>query len=432
MTVTLLPGPAQGTLAAIPSKSAAHRLLICAALGDRPVRVVCHQTSQDIEATVRCLNGLGASIRPWDQGYDVTPLDRAQTAGPCDLDCGESGSTLRFLLPVAGALGAQATFHLAGRLAQRPLGPLTEQLEAGGCTVDLRPQENRLTIQGQLQPGDYTLPGDVSSQFISGMLFALPLLEGESTLTVTGPRESVGYVNLTLRALAQFGVVPAPEESGWRMAPQPYHGPNRVQVEGDWSNAAPWLCLGALGGESVTVKGMDPASLQGDKACVELFRQFGLPVSWEGGVLTARNPRAREPFGGLRGITIDAAQIPDMVPALSVCAALSQGETRILNAQRLRLKESDRIAAMEAELRACGGVLESEGGTITVHGCAEHLHAPEGILHGHNDHRVVMSLAVLSAAAGLPLTVDDAEAIQKSWPNFFAAIRPLGVEVEYA
>ena len=158
MTVTLLPGPAQGTLAAIPSKSAAHRLLICAALGDRPVRVVCPQTSQDIEATVRCLAGLGASIRPWDQGYDVTPLDRAQTAGPCDLDCGESGSTLRFLLPVAGALGAQATFHLAGRLAQRPLGPLTEQLEAGGCTVDLRPQENRLTIQGQLQPGDYTLP----------------------------------------------------------------------------------------------------------------------------------------------------------------------------------------------------------------------------------------------------------------------------------
>ena len=246
MTVTLLPGPAQGTLAAIPSKSAAHRLLICAALGDRPVRVVCPQTSQDIEATVRCLAGLGASIRPWDQGYDVTPLDRAQTAGPCDLDCGESGSTLRFLLPVAGALGAQATFHLAGRLAQRPLGPLTEQLEAGGCTVDLCPQENRLTIQGQLQPGDYTLPGDVSSQFISGMLFALPLLEGESTLTVTGPRESVGYVNLTLRALARFGVVPAPEESGWRMAPQPYHGPNRVQVEGDWSNAAPWLSLCTL------------------------------------------------------------------------------------------------------------------------------------------------------------------------------------------
>ena len=175
MTVTLLPGPAQGTLAAIPSKSAAHRLLICAALGDRPVRVVCPQTSQDIEATVRCLAGLGASIRPWDQGYDVTPLDRAQTAGPCDLDCGESGSTLRFLLPVAGALGAQATFHLAGRLAQRPMGPLTEQLEAGGCEIHLRPRDNVLTIQGQLRPGEYTLPGDVSSQFISGMLFALPL-----------------------------------------------------------------------------------------------------------------------------------------------------------------------------------------------------------------------------------------------------------------
>ena len=159
---------------------------------------------------------------------------------------------------MAGALGAQATFHLAGRLAQRPLGPLTEQLEAGGCTVSLCPQENRLTIQGQLQPGDYTLPGDVSSQFISGMLFALPLLEGESTLTVTGPRESVGYVNLTLRALARFGVVPAPEESGWRMAPQPYHGPSWGPGGGGLVQRRPLAVPGGVGGRERHREGDGP------------------------------------------------------------------------------------------------------------------------------------------------------------------------------
>ncbi len=184
---------------------------------------------------------------PWDQGYDVTPLDRAQTAGPCDLDCGESGSTLRFLLPVAGALGAQATFHLAGRLAAP--GAPDGAAGGGGGTVDLRPQENRLTIQGQLQPGGLYFAGDVSSQFISGMLFALPLLEGGEHLTVTGPRESVGYVDLTLRALAQFGVVPAPEESGWRMAPSPTTAPAGSRWRGTGPTPPPG-CAWGVGGRA--------------------------------------------------------------------------------------------------------------------------------------------------------------------------------------
>lgn len=422
MTVTLLPGPAQGTLAAIPSKSAAHRLLICAALGDRPVRVVCPQTSQDIEATVRCLAGLGASIRPWDQGYDVTPLDRAQAAGPCDLDCGESGSTLRFLLPVAGALGAQATFHLAGRLAQRPLGPLTEQLEAGGCTVDLRPQENRLTIQGQLQPGDYTLPGDVSSQFISGMLFALPLLEGESTLTVTGPRESVGYVNLTLRALAQFGVVPAPEESGWRIAPQPYHGPSWVQVEGDWSNAAPWLCLGALGGESVTVKGMDPTSLQGDKAVCDVLAQMGARLHITGDRVTAFH-------GPLRPTQIDARDIPDLVPVLAAVAAAIPGTTTITGAARLRLKESDRLATTAHTLRALGAQVEEREDGLVIQG---RYPLRGGTVDAAGDHRIAMAAAVAAVACEAPVTITGAQAVDKSYPAFWRDLAALGKGVEGA
>ena len=247
MNVTIQPGAAAGTVAAIPSKSAAHRLLICAALADRPTRVICPQISQDIAATVRCLEGLGAQLRRQGEGYEVIPLDRTKPVGTCLLDCGESGSTLRFLLPVAGALGAEATVRMAGRLAQRPLGPLVEQLRKGGCAVTLWEEEKRLTISGQLRPGEYHLPGDVSSQFISGMLFALPLLPDGSRLVVEGARESVSYLQLTLRALATFGLTPREQEEGWTIASQGYASPGVVQVEGDWSNAAPWLCLGMLG-----------------------------------------------------------------------------------------------------------------------------------------------------------------------------------------
>ena len=256
MTVTIQAGPATGTLAAIPSKSAAHRLLICAALADRPTQVTCPQSSQDIAATIRCLTGLGADIQPRKDGYQVTPHPRDKPVGTCLLDCGESGSTLRFLLPVAGALGAEATFQMAGRLAQRPMGPLTDQLQANGCVIDLKEKEKTLTVSGQLQPGAYTLPGDVSSQFISGLLFALPLLSRESKLTVTGQRRVCVITTPPPRRRA----VGAPPRKEPTAAPPP--PPRATPAQGwsgwgDWSNAAPWLCLGALGGESVTVKGMD-------------------------------------------------------------------------------------------------------------------------------------------------------------------------------
>lgn len=422
MTVTIQPGWAEGTLAAVPSKSAAHRLLLCAALGDRPVRVVCPQTSQDIEATVRCLAGLGASIRPWDQGYDVTPLDRAQAAGPCDLDCGESGSTLRFLLPVAGALGAQAAFHLAGRLAQRPMGPLTEQLEAGGCEVHLRPRDNVLTIQGQLRPGAYTLPGDVSSQFISGMLFALPLLAGKSTLTVTGPRESASYLDLTLRALATFGVVPQPGETGWTVFPQPYLGPNLVQVEGDWSNAAPWLCLGALGGESITVTGLDMASPQGDKAVCTILARMGARIHVTGDRVTAFR-------GPLRPVNIDARDIPDLVPVLAAVAAAIPGTTTITGAARLRLKESDRLATTAHTLRALGAQVEEREDGLVIQG---RYPLPGGTVDAAGDHRIAMAAAVAAGACEAPVTITGAQAVDKSYPAFWRDLAALGKGVEGA
>ena len=265
----------------------------------------------------------------------------------------------------------------------------------------------------------------MSSQFISGLLFALPLLDGDSTLHLIPPVESRSYIDMTRAVQAAFGVTNRwLDETTLALPGRQHYHPCDHAVEGDYSQAAFPAVLGAVCG-GVTVTGLSPDTLQGDAVILDILHRCGAQFTREGDTVTF----AKAP---LHGVDIDLADCPDLGPVLMVLGLLCEGTTVIRNAERLRLKESDRIAAMEAELRACGGVLESEGGTITVHGCAEHLHAPEGILHGHNDHRVVMSLAVLSAAAGLPLTVDDAEAIQKSWPNFFAAIRPLGVEVEYA
>ena len=422
MTVTIQPGFASGTLAAIPSKSAAHRLLICAALADKPTHVVCPQSSQDIDATIRCLTGLGADIRPQNDGYQVTPVDRTKAVGTCLLDCGESGSTLRFLLPVAGALGAQATFRLAGRLAQRPMGPLTSQLQANGCAIDLKAEEKTLTITGQLRPGDYTLPGNVSSQFISGLLFALPLLEQESTLTVTGERESESYINLTLRALSTFGLVPQETSDGWTIPAQGYASPGLVRVEGDWSNAAPWLCLGALGGESVTVKDMDLNSLQGDRKICDVLSRMGARISHTAGRVTAFHGKGTP-------VQIDARDIPDLVPVLAAVAAAIPGTTTITGAARLRLKESDRLETTARTLNALGGQVEETSDGLIIHGKA---HLAGGTVDAAGDHRIAMAAAVASGACAGPVTVTGAQAVNKSYPTFWRELRKLGKKVDEA
>lgn len=422
MTVTIQPGAAQGTLAAIPSKSAAHRLLLCAALADRPTRVVCPQSSQDIDATLRCLKGLGAQITKREDGYDVTPLDRDRPAQGAVLDCGESGSTLRFLLPVAGALGAQVTFRTAGRLVQRPMGPLAEQLEENGCTVTIDQEKKTIAIAGRLMPGVYRLPGNVSSQFISGLLFALPLLSGSSELLVAGERESASYLALTLRALADFGVEPRESPGGWTVLPQLCRSPGLVRVEGDWSNAAPWLCLGALGGESVTVTGMDGNSLQGDKAICQVLAKMGARISVTGDRVTAL-------WGRRTPTDIDARDIPDLVPVLAAVAAATPGTTRITGAARLRLKESDRLETTARALNALGGQVSQTEDGLVIRGRAA---LEGGRVDAAGDHRIAMAAAVASGACTGPVEVLGGQAVDKSYPDFWKSLRLLGKKVEEA
>ena len=411
-----------GAIAAPPSKSMAHRAVLCAALAKGTSHIRNLEFSKDIAATLAAAGQLCARVTTGENDAVVEGLGQFRPVS-APVDCCESGSTLRFLIPLASLTGQEITFVGRGRLMERPQSVYEELYRAKGLRFEQTP--SGLTVEGLLSSGDYTLAGNVSSQFISGLLFALPLLDGDSTLHLIPPVESRSYIDMTRAVQAAFGV-----ESRWLdettleiSGGQEYH-PCDYTVEGDYSQAAFPAVLGAVAG-GVTLTGLAEKTLQGDAAILDILRRCGAVFTRTAeGISFEKAP--------LHGVDIDLADCPDLGPVLMVLGLLCEGTTVIRNAERLRLKESDRIAAMEAELRACGGVLESEGGTITVHGCTNRLHAPAGVLHGHNDHRVVMSLAVLALSTGIPLTVDDAEAITKSWPNFFEAIKPLGAEVEYA
>ncbi len=273
----VLPGPRSGLVTIPASKSRAHRLLICAALSRTPCEILCSGISRDIQATVDCLRGMGADISLRGDVISVVPIPRDSTPSrrtPAELPCGESGSTLRFLLPVAGALGLSAVFLMEGRLPERPMQPLTGVLEAGGITI--RQEGARLFCEGQLKPGAFCIPGNISSQYVSGLLFALPLLAGDSTLEVTGSVESADYIRMTEDALSLAGFRLSRQEFRYAIpGAQTGRIPSRLTVESDWSSAAFFLCLGALSPAGVTVRGMNPTSTQGDRAVLEILAAFG-------------------------------------------------------------------------------------------------------------------------------------------------------------
>ncbi len=411
-TVVLQPGVRIGTLQVPSSKSQLHRLLICAALGERPVAISYRGLSEDIAATVRCLNALGAKITVSEDGpqsvLHVSPLDRSSSPSGVELDCGESGSTLRFLLPVAGLLGADCTFVMQGRLSKRPLAEYGEQLTAHGMT--LKQEGDRLKVSGRLTAGDYVLPGNISSQFISGLLMAFGALQGQSRLQVVGTPESKPYIDMTEAVLRQSGIVFEKEGLQWTVnGGQKYVLPESLQAEGDYSSATFFLCMGAFSEEGILVKGLDPASAQGDKKVLDVLERFGAKVSRsEEGILVQK--------GVLKSTTIDASQIPDAVPALSVVAALSEGETCIVNAARLRLKESDRIRSTSAMLRALGAETEEFPDGMRIRG---QRMLKGGTVDPFGDHRIAMAAAVAACRCEQAVTVDQPDCVSKSYPAFW-------------
>ena len=407
MKRTITPGARTGRVRIPASKSQAHRLLICAALGEEKTEVVCDGISADIAATAKCLSALGAKIEEMETGFLVSPIKKVPE-GRCDLYCGESGSTLRFLLPIVGALGAQAVFHREGRLPQRPLAPLDSVLKEHGMT--LREDGDLLYCSGQLIGGNYTIAGNVSSQYISGLLMALPRLAGESTLSVTGPLESAAYVAMTEDALGLSNVEFSKNGTSYAIpGGQRFRLPACTIVEGDWSNAAFFLCMGALSKGGVRVEGLNLKSSQGDRGVLDVLRTFGAEVSEESDAVTVRR-------GTLRGVTIDASPIPDLIPVLSVVASVAAGETRVENAYRLRLKESDRLQSTANLLRALGGQVEEKEDGLVITGVSA-LHGGE--VETQNDHRLAMSAATAACAATGEITVDNDGCVAKSYPRFW-------------
>ena len=403
----IFPGARTGRVHIPASKSQAHRLLICAALGEETCEIVCDGVSADIAATAKCLNALGAKVERTETGFLVSPIQKVPE-GCCELLCGESGSTLRFLLPVVGALGAQAAFHREGRLPQRPLVPLDDVLTAHGMT--LSEDGDLLLCSGQLQAGNYEIAGNVSSQYISGLLMALPRLTGESTLTVTGPLESAAYIAMTEDALRLSGVEFSKSGAAYAIpGGQRFRLPARTAVEGDWSNAAFFLCMGALAKGGVRVEKLNLKSSQGDRGVLDVLRAFGAEVGEEGDTVTVRR-------GTLRGVTIDASPIPDLIPVLSVVASVAAGETRVENASRLRLKESDRLQSTANLLRALGGRVEEKEDGLVITGVPA-LHG--GSAETQNDHRLAMSAAVAACTATGGVTVDNDACVAKSYPRFW-------------
>ena len=394
MDITIQPGKLSGTVDVIPSKSQAHRYLICAAFANHETVLICPETNRDIEATAACLNALGAHIERTDDGYSVDPVSRIPAEAT--LPCGESGSTLRFLLPIAGALGVDATFIMEGRLPQRPLPPLWEEMERMGCTLS-RPTADTVRVTGRLKAGTYTIAGNVSSQYITGLLFALSLLDQPSKLNVTGKTESKPYIDLTKAAMRKFGV--NPDKPGV----QSYHTPGKLTVEGDWSNGAFWIGARSLG-SPLKVKGLNPHSAQGDKVSDGLLR------------IIATAPGAP---------ILYVENIPDLVPILSVVAAASNGVV-MHNIQRLRLKESDRVATVIEMIENLGGAAEATEDTLRIHGTG----LRGGTVNAHNDHRIAMAAAIAATVCTEPVTILGAECVEKSYPKFWAEYARLGGNYE--
>lgn len=398
MDITIHPHILRGDITVIPSKSQAHRLLICAAFADKPTQLHCPDTNRDIEATADCLRALGAQILRTESGYSIFPA--VDIPDQAVLNCCESGSTLRFMLPVAGALGVDATFLMEGRLPQRPLSPLWEEMERMGCTLT-RPTAAAIRCTGKLQPGEYSIDGSVSSQYITGLLLALSFLKEESRLTITGKVESKPYIELTKEAISLFGG--DPEHPGAKKL----YSPGYITVEGDWSNGAFFLAADALcSGQSMcsylAIHGLNADSHQGDRAVMDILPQL---------------------FHGKP--TVSAADIPDLVPVLSVVAASKHGAI-FTDIRRLRLKESDRVASVIAMLRALGGRAEAAEDTLTVYGTG----LTGGIVDAANDHRIAMSAAIAATVCKLDVSILGAECVKKSYPRFWEEYGRLGGKYE--
>ncbi len=408
----VFPNKIDGRVKAIPSKAHAHRLLIASALSQDKTLLKLGESSLDIEATIECLIAMGAKIEEENGALSVQPI-MVKEEIPL-LDFKESGSTLRFLLPVAAVLKKEFSAKGAGRLPERPLDDLIREMKKKGCNFSA--QKLPFQVEGKLEGGRYFLPGDVSSQYISGLFMALPLVKKDSLVNLTSELESEGYLGLTLAVLEEYGISIKRVKEGYKIpGNQNYHTSGEKTVEGDWSNAAFFIAMGVLGG-LVEITGLNKDSLQPDREIISILKTMGADIGEKEDEFICKK-------SSLNGIRVNLSQCPDLMPIVAVLLSVAKGKSEITGGKRIRLKESDRIAVMARNLTALGAnVVEKDEGLEIIG--VESLRG--GPVVGANDHRIVMAMAVASAISKGPILITDHEAVNKSYPGFFRDFEKVG------
>lgn len=415
MQVEIKPNSLCGNVKAISSKSDAHRGIICASLADKKTKIFISETSQDIEATISCVKALGANIEKNGNLYEISPIKKINKNSV--LDCSESGSTLRFLLPVVAALGAEATFQGRGRLPERPMGLITELLEKKGNSFNSNTLP--LKVSGKTQPGEFEIEGNVSSQFISGLLFSLPLLADKSRIKLLSKLESAAYVDMTISTLKRFGIDIECKKDGYEIASSfKYLSPHEYVVEGDWSNSAFFLVAAALAGK-IMMNGLDFESKQSDKAILDILNLAGVKPEISGSNITIKKST-------LKPFSADVSQYPDLFPIMAILACGAKGKSLLYNAKRLRIKESDRIKTTKELILALGGNAEETEDSLIIYGTGK---LKGGYVNSYNDHRIAMSAYIASTICEECVILDGAEAVNKSYPDFLRDFENVGGKV---
>lgn len=424
MNIKITPKSLSGSLKVPPSKSDSHRGIISAGLSKGKSKVDNLIFSKDIIATLNAMKALGMKyeIKEADEEFgsgsvNIEGVDRVQIVEE-EIDANESGSTLRFLIPIAALDKAKMTFTGKGKLVERPLDTYYDIFKEQGIEYDTTDGLLPLTIYGGLKAGSFHIPGDISSQFISGLLFSLPLVDGDSKIVITSPLESKGYVDLTIETLELFGInIENKDYKEFLVSGNQSYKSRDYTVEGDYSQAAFLIVAGILG-DGVICHGLKIDSLQGDKAILDIVKAMGADIE-VGDLVEAKNSKTH-------GIEIDASQCPDLVPILATLAALSEGTTRIIKAERLRIKESDRLKAMATELNKLGAdVVELEDG-LEING-KKALNG--GVVDSWNDHRIAMALAIASIKCKDEVIIKNSQAVKKSYPGFWKDFEKLGGEI---
>ncbi|MGH4050247.1 MAG: 3-phosphoshikimate 1-carboxyvinyltransferase [Clostridium sp.] len=422
-SVIIKPFPLNGKVKIPPSKSLSHRAVIAAGLSYGECIIDNISMSEDIIATCAIMEKLGVDIKQIPNKIIARgkgkPRFVSSRGATCELQCNESGSTLRFLIPIAMLTGDVVTFKGKSKLVQRTLKPYYEIFDKQSIKYTTSNGNLPLTIDGSLKPGIFELRGDVSSQFITGLIYALPLLDGDSTIKITTQMESIGYIDLTLDVLSKFGIeIENNNYREFKIKGNQYFIKRDYRVEGDFSQAAFYLAAGVLGGE-VECLDLNMESLQGDKVIIDIIKNMGGNIKAIDGILKASK-------SDLKGTIIDASQCPDLVPIVAVLAALSDGTTEIINAARVRIKESDRLKAMATELNKIGADIIEREDSLLIHGKPM---LKGGVVSSWNDHRIAMAMAIASIRCTEELIIEDSSSVKKSYPNFYEDFKSLGGKI---